>query len=66
MSKEMRFFIYLLENYADYKEVSAKDIFNKWNKLNISKEIFDRYELYHIEKLENAYADIDKLTEENI
>ena len=61
MTKEMKFFIYLLENYAEYKNKSANDILNTWDKLNITNTIFDNYEIYHIESLENAYKDIEIL-----
>ena len=61
MTKEMKFFIYLLESYADYKGISANDILNEWDRLSITNRIMDNYELYHIESIENAYKDIDKL-----
>ena len=61
MTKEMKFFIYLLESYADYKGISANDILNEWDRLSITNRIMDNYELYHIESIENAYQDIDKL-----
>ena len=34
MSKEMNFFIYLLEKYADKKNKNASDILKEWDKLN--------------------------------
>ncbi len=61
MSKEMHFFIYLLENYAAHKGRAANEILREWNERNLSDFIFDMYELYHVERLENAYADIDDL-----
>ena len=36
MSKEMNFFIYLLEKYADKKNKNASDILKEWDKLNIT------------------------------
>lgn len=33
----------------------------KWDKLGITNFIYDMYEMYHIERLENAFEDIDKL-----
>ena len=35
-----------------------------WNNFGISKYIYDMYELYHTEAIENAFADIDRLTAE--
>ena len=63
MSKEMNFFIYLLEKYADKKNKNASDILKEWDKLNITQLIYDMYEKYHTETLENAFEDIDKILE---
>ena len=63
MSKEMNFFIYLLEKYADKKNKNASDSLKEWDKLNITQLIYDMYEKYHTETLENAFEDIDKILE---
>lgn len=63
MSKEMNFFIYLLEKYADKINKNASDILKEWDKLNITQLIYDMYEKYHTETLENAFEDIDKIIE---
>lgn len=63
MSKEMNFFLYLLEKYADKKNKNASDILKEWDKLNITQLIYDMYEKYHTETLENAFEDIDKIIE---
>ena len=63
MSKEMNFFIYLLEKYADKKNKNASDVLKEWDKLNITQLIYDMYEKYHTETLENAFEDIDKIIE---
>ena len=59
----MNFFIYLLEKYADKKNKNASDILKEWDKLNITQLIYDMYEKYHTETLENAFEDIDKILE---
>ena len=59
MSSEMDFFIYLLEAYADFKNMSANEVFEQWKAKNIIQYIYDNYWIYHTEALENAYADID-------
>ena len=64
MSKETEFFIYLLEKYAEYKNVSTTDILNTLEELNLTKFIYEMYERYHIEAIENAFKDIDNLIEE--
>lgn len=61
MSKEADFFIYLLERYAESKKMTAKAVLNQWDKLNLTTFIFDMYEIYHTERLENAFSDIDHL-----
>lgn len=63
MSKEMEFFIYLIEHYAVYKNKDANEIMSELKELDLVNEIINRYEFYHIERLENAYDDIDKLIE---
>ncbi len=61
MSKEMSFFIYLLEKYASYKETSADEVLRVLKEKNLVKFVRDMYEMYHTERLENAYADLDSL-----
>jgi len=63
MSKEMEFFIYLIEHYADYRNDNSRNIIKELNELDLFDEVYNRYEFYHIERLENAYKDIDKLIE---
>lgn len=64
MDKEMAFFIFLLENYAEYKKTTADEVLNSWDKLKLTDFIYDMYERYHIERLENAFEDIDRLVAE--
>ena len=61
MPKEMEFFIYLIENYAAYKNVGADEILNTLDKLNLTDFVYNMYERYHQEAIENAYKDIDEL-----
>lgn len=65
MSKEMEFFIYLIENYASYKNIGADEVMQKLDELQLTDFIYDMYEMYHQEAIENAYMDIDKLIEEH-
>lgn len=64
LRKENEFFIYLLERYAEYKNKNATEVLNEWEKLELTQFIFDMYELYHIERLQNAFDDIDRLVAE--
>jgi hypothetical protein len=66
MSKETRFFIYLIERYAEYKNTTAEKILQQWEDMDLVYFIYDMYELYHVERLENAFDDIDKLMSEHI
>lgn len=63
MSKEMDFFIYLLEQYASFKGRSAADVFTEWKRHDLVDFIYSMYEMYHSEALENAFTDIDSCLE---
>lgn len=64
MAREMQFFMQLINKYAEYKNSTAGDILTIWDDLDISKDIYDKYDEYRSEPLENVFADIDKLTVE--
>ena len=66
MRKEGEFFIYLLERYADFKKEKASEILKLWDRSGLTNLIYDLYEIYHVERLENAFEDIDKLVEEKL
>ncbi len=61
MSKETVFFIYLIERYAESKGKTANVILKEWDRLGITDLIYDMYEIYHVERLQNAFDDIDEL-----
>lgn len=61
LDKEMVFFIYLLENYAAYKNSSADKILKEWDDTGITDFIYNMYERYHSEDLQNAFIDIESL-----
>ena len=61
LSKEMDFFIFLLNHYAAYKNSSADKILNELDKKNLTDFVYSMYEMYHSEAIENAYKDIDSL-----
>ena len=63
MSEEMKFFMYLLEHYAFYKNKKTGDILKAWDRLGITEKIYNNYWSYHTERIENAYEDIDSLME---
>lgn len=61
MRKETSFFIYLIERYARYKGKTADQILKEWDALDLTDFIYDMYEIYHVERLQNAFDDIDAL-----
>ena len=63
MAKEMEFFIFLLEQYAAAKETTADKVLAGWDEAGITQTVYDMYELYHCEAIENAFADIDGMLE---
>jgi len=63
MTKEMEFFIYLIEHYAYSKGKNTKEVFELFEKKDVTKLIYEMYEKYHTEAIENAYDDIDKILE---
>lgn len=64
MGKEAVFFIYLIERYAENKKTTAQEILKQWDALNLTDFIYDMYEIYHAERLENAFDDIDMMIRE--
>ena len=60
LDKEMCFFIYLLENYAAYKNSSADVVLKQWDSAGLTDFFYNMYERYHSEDLQNAFDDIDK------
>lgn len=61
VNEEMKFFMYLSEYYASYKNKSTGDMLREWEKHGITQKIYDNYWVYHTESMENAYMDIDSL-----
>lgn len=61
LSKEFRFFTFLLESYAQFKGISASEVLKTLDEKNLTDFVYDMYELYHVEAIENAYKDIDSL-----
>lgn len=65
MTKEMDFFIFLIENYAAYKKIGADEVIKKLDELNLTDFVYNMYERYHQEALENAFVDIDNLIKDH-
>lgn len=61
MSEETKYFLFLIERYAAFKDRITADILREWDEHKITQEIYDNYEMYHQERIENAFEDIDCL-----
>lgn len=60
MSKEIRFFIYLLERYAEHLGVGGDVAYRRLADHGLVDYAIGMYELYHVEAIENAFADLDR------
>ena len=58
MSKEFRFFTYLLESYAIHKGMTASEVLNLLDEKGLTDFVYGMYELYHVEAIENAFMDM--------
>ena len=56
MTKEFKFFAYLLECYAVHKDTTADKILETLDEKNLTQFVYDMYELYHSEAIENAFT----------
>lgn len=61
MSKEFRFFTFLLESYASHRNTTAEQVLHMLDEKHLSDFVLGMYEIYHSEAIENAYADLDSL-----
>lgn len=64
MSREMQYFMILIERYAAYKNSTAGDMLTKWDDLDITNKIYNLYESYHGKDFEEVFAEIDRITKE--
>jgi len=61
LSNEVSFFVYLLEKYAEYKNSNAQQILKKLDETKLTGYIMQMYPMYHTERIENAFNDIDRM-----
>ncbi len=59
MSREFRFFIYLIERFAEHRGESAAETYSHLERAGLLDYAENMYELYHVEALDNAFADLD-------
>lgn len=48
-------------HYTEKKNTTADKVLNQWDSFGLTDFIYEMYELYHVERLENAFDDIDML-----
>ena len=60
MSREMSFFIYLLERFAAYRGETADITLRLLKERGLYDYAVDMYELYHVESLQNAFDDLNR------
>lgn len=48
-------------SYAAHKETTADKILEILDEKNLTQFVYDMYELYHSEAIENAFTDLDSL-----
>lgn len=61
MSEKMKFFLFLIERYAQHKGKTTGAVIKEWDAHGITQKIFEGYLEYHTERIENAFIDIDSL-----
>lgn len=61
MSEELVFFLFLIERYAQYRDMPTGAVLKEWDAHGLTGKIYESYPEYHTERLENAFADIDCL-----
>jgi hypothetical protein len=60
LSNETYFFLYLLETYAEYKKKDVPAVLKQFDDSRLTDYINALYPMYHTERLENAFEDIDR------
>jgi len=60
LSNEMSFFVYLLEKYAEYKGTNTTNNLKLFDQTRLTDYIKQMYPMYHTERIENAFSDIDR------
>ena len=60
MSKEYKFFLYMLERYAERNGETADLTMARLKAYDLYDYAVAMYEIYHVEALENAFDDLDR------
>jgi hypothetical protein len=60
LSNEISFFVYLLEKYAEHKNTGARQALDAFDEAGLTEYIMRMYPMYHTERIENAFCDIER------
>ena len=55
-----------VETFLNKYQIMDEEVLKQLDDLKLTDFIFDMYEMYHQESIENAYNDIDKLINEKL
>jgi hypothetical protein len=61
LPQQSEFFLYLLEQYARSRGLSAAETLARWDAAGTTARIRENYDIYHAEALENAFAEVDAM-----
>jgi hypothetical protein len=60
-NKEFDFFVYLIEHYGDHRGTTGGAVLRELDAADLTDFVYGMYEQYHIERLQNAFDDMDEL-----
>jgi hypothetical protein len=61
MSKELECFVFLIERYGKARGETGAQVLEALDAAGLTEFVISMYDLYHVERTENAFADIDDL-----
>ncbi|MDR1265330.1 MAG: DUF3791 domain-containing protein [Propionibacteriaceae bacterium] len=61
MSRELDYFIFLIERYGQARGQTGAEVLARLDAAGLTQFVIDMYDLYHVERTENAFADLDDL-----
>ncbi|MDR2564525.1 MAG: DUF3791 domain-containing protein [Bifidobacteriaceae bacterium] len=66
MDKETEFFVYLIERYGAARGQTGGQVLERLDAAGLTDFVFSMYDLYHAERLQNAFDDLDELFEHGL
>jgi hypothetical protein len=59
-SVETEFFVLLIDRYAAENGLSGASVLERWSEHGVVEYAYSMYDPYHLESLDNAFADLDR------